>query len=130
MRIQQILAFLGAAALSVSALAQTPNVDQSTVNVQGGKSAVVNRLTPGEADLMKGGFAMEDGRSLKISNRGAKLYAELGGNKREELIQVGPQRFLGRDSGNRVAFDQVPYADTVVIDELLPNGNRVSLVGR
>lgn len=130
MRIQQVLAFLGAAALSVSALAQTPNVDQSTVNVQGGKSANVSRLTPGEAYFMKGGFAMEDGRSLRISNRGATLYAELGGNKREELIQVGPQRFLGRDSGNGVSFDQVPYSQMVVIDELLPNGKRVSLVGR
>jgi hypothetical protein len=130
MRIHQFLAFLGAAALSVSALAQTPNADQSTVNVQGGKSAAVERLTPGEAEQMKSTFAMEDGRTLRISSRGWKLYAELGGNRREELIPVGPQRFMGRNSGNYVAFDHVPYAETVVIDELLVNGTRVSMAGR
>ena len=130
MRIQQFLAFIGAATLSISALAQTSNADQSsTVTVQGGKS-VVNRLTPYEAEIMKGSFAMEDGRTLRISHRSAKLYAELGGGKREELIPVGQDRFVGSESGNQVAFDQVPFAYTVVIDELLPNGQRVSLVGR
>ncbi|WP_296946934.1 hypothetical protein [uncultured Massilia sp.] len=134
MQIRHLLAFAGAAILSLSAHAQQAP-DQSAgsrVTVQGSQqgNASLTRLTVGEAEFMnRVSFRMEDGRILKLSNQGAKLYGELDG-KREELVQVGPERFVGRRSGNSVAFDQLPFADTVVIGELRPDGTRISLAGR
>lgn len=129
MRIHQVLAVLGAAVLSLSAHAQTQSAGaDSTVKVQGGKS-VLYRMSHADARDMRGSFALEDGRTLRISNRAFRLYAELDG-KREELIPVGPKQFIGRDSGNRIGFDRVPFAEEVVVDQLVDNGTRVSVAGR
>lgn len=129
MRIQQVLAFLGAAVLSFSAHGQSAESESAnTVKVQGGKS-VLYRLSNTDAQYMKGGFSLEDGRQLHITNRAFKLYAELDG-KREELIPVGATAFIGRDSGNRISFDRVPFAEEVVVDQILVDGSRVSMAGR
>jgi len=118
MRIQQVLAFIGAATLSVSAFAE-PSIPPSqaasanTVTVQAGAS-MVSRMTPGEAQHMKGTFQLEDGRKLVLSNTNNRLFAELDG-KREELIPAGQNRFVARDSGTRMTFDRVPFANDVVV---------------
>ncbi len=137
MQIRHILAFASAAILSLSAHAQQQTPDQSAGsrvmvqgNQQGQQRQQLSRLTVGEAEFMnRVYFRMEDGRILKLSNQGAKLYGELDG-KREELVQVGAERFVGRRSGNTVSFDQIPFADTVVLGELRPDGTRISLAGR
>jgi hypothetical protein len=64
---------------------------------------------------MRGAFRLDDGRVLTVSNKRDKLFAELDG-KTEELLPVGQNRFVTRDSGTRVAFNQVPFAEQVVLD--------------
>jgi hypothetical protein len=121
MRIQHVLAFAAAATLSVSAFADPSfNVSRSAtannVLVPGGASAnSLHRLTPAEAERMRGAFRLDDGRVLTVSNKRDKLFAELDG-KTEELLPVGQNRFVTRDSGTRVAFNQVPFAEQVVLD--------------
>jgi hypothetical protein len=121
MRIQHVLAFAAAATLSVSAFAEpsfnvSPSNSANSVLVQGGAGAnSLHRLTPAEAEHMKGAFRLEDGRILTVTNKRNKLFVELDG-KSEELLPVGQNRFVARGSGTRVAFNQVPYADRVVLD--------------
>lgn len=117
MRIQHVLAFAAAAALSLSAfagpaIAPSPNA-ANVVTIEAGNSAAF-RLPPGEAQHMKGTFQLDDGRMLVLSNSGNRLYAELDG-KREQLVPKGQNRFLARSSGTMLTFDRVPFATDVVV---------------
>jgi hypothetical protein len=119
MRIPHVLAFLGAAILSTSALAD-PSIapSQSTgnsVQVQV-QPSMAYRLTKDEADHMRGAFRLADGRTMTVTSRMNRLFVELDG-KREEMVPVGPNRFVSRDSGTRLEFNRVPFADEVVVDQ-------------
>jgi len=118
MRNKQVLVFLGALMLSVSALAD-PSIAPSSAMAnaaqpQGG-TAVMYRLSAQEAQHMRGAFRLADGRTITVTSRASKLFVDMDG-KREELVPVGPQQFVGRDTGARVSFNQVPYADEVVVN--------------
>jgi hypothetical protein len=74
------------------------------------------RLTQDEAEHMRGAFRLTDGRTITVTSRMNKLYVDLDG-KREELVPVAPKKFVTRDSGATVAFNQVPFADEVVVNQ-------------
>lgn len=118
MRIQHILTFAAAVTLSLSAcadpsIAPAANPATGTVLVQA-KASPGHRLTAQEAQGMRGAFQLSDGRRLTLSNQNNKLFVEMDG-KREELVPVGDKRFVARDSGTGLAFNQVPYADEVTV---------------
>lgn len=120
MRIQHLLAFAGAAFLSLTACADpnivsAPNAASDTVLAQT-VFAPGYRLTPDEATHMQGAFKLDDGRVMKVSSRGSHLFVELDG-KREELMPAGAKGFVARDSGTRVAFDRVPFAEEAVVSQ-------------
>jgi len=115
MRIQQVLAFLGAAAVSTLALAEpalpaAASAD-GTVVVRGDASRVIH-LTPGEAQGTNGSFRLDDGRTLRLTSRYNKVFMEVDG-KREELLPVSRTQFVARDSGAQVALDEEAFAGTV-----------------
>ncbi|QJD98936.1 hypothetical protein HH212_01880 [Massilia forsythiae] len=118
MRIKNILAFTGAAVLSACAFAEpsiapAANPATGSVLVQA-KAGAGHRLTAQEAQGMRGAFRLADGRTLTLSSQRNKLFVDLDG-KHEELVPVGDKRFVARDSGTLVAFNQVPYADEVTV---------------
>lgn len=118
MRIQQVLAFIGAATLSISAFAD-PSIAPSSASVSAALASPATaayRLSLDEAQHMRGAFRLTDGRTITVTNRMNKLYVDLDG-KREELVPVGPKKFVTRDTGANVAFNQVPFADEVVVDQ-------------
>jgi hypothetical protein len=119
MRILHFLGFAATVTLTASACADPSiapaNLAGNTVRVQAGASGIY-RLTPDEALHMRGRFKLDDGRMLTVTNQRSKLFVELDGQK-EELVQVGPSRFVARDSGTGIAFDRVPYADEVKVDQ-------------
>ncbi|MFK3738377.1 hypothetical protein [Massilia sp. TN1-12] len=120
MRIQHILAFAAAATLSLTACADpsiTPSALSTNLVTVQGSQAPVHRLSPDEAAGMNGLFRLDDGRVMKVTNQSAKLFMELDG-KREELVATGSNKFVGRHSGTSVAFDQVPFADEVVVGQV------------
>lgn len=123
MRIQHVLAFSAAAILSASAYADpsipAASASANTVTVQASPARNF-RLSAVDATHMKGAFQLEDGRVITVSNQQAKLFVELDG-KQEELVQVAPQRFITRETGARVAFDQVPYAGEVTVNQAAGN---------
>jgi hypothetical protein len=119
MQIQKVLVFIGAAALSMSACAD-PSIAPSLSGGNNGsaqvRSHLMYRLTKDEAVHMRGAYRLADGRTLTVTNRLSKLYADLDG-KIEEMLPVGPTQFVTRDSGTRLAFNRVPFADEVVVDQ-------------
>jgi len=123
MRIKQVLAFLSVAAVSACALAE-PSVPASasacrnTVTVQGGASPLV-QLTPAEAQDASGTFKLEDGRVLKLSSLGSKVFVEVDG-KREELLPVSRTHFVARASGTELAVDDLRFPETVKLTQFRP----------
>jgi len=119
MRIPHVLAFIGAATLSMAAFAD-PSIAPS---LSAGNSAqaqvqpsMAYRLTKNDADHMRGSYLLTDGRTIKVTSRMNKLFVDLDG-KQEEMVPVGQNRFVTRDTGARLTFNQVPYADEVVVDQ-------------
>ena len=119
MRIHQALAFIGAATLSMAAFAD-PSIAPSLSTGNSAQAQVqpsmAYRLTKEDADHMRGTFGLADGRTIKITSRLNKLFVDLDG-KREELVPVGPNRFVTRDTGARLTFNQVPYPEEVVVNQ-------------
>jgi len=117
MRIYPVLAFLGAAALSLPALAG-PSVAPPSAGVH---AAVGQRATPSVSPLrwdevrhMHGAYLLTDGRTVTITSEGRTLFADLDG-RREELVRVGESRFVMRETGTGLAFNRLQYADEVVV---------------
>jgi len=117
MRIQPVLAFAAAAVLSVAAHAEPSNIAAVTVSANAQANGAPVHLTPDEAAQMKSAFLLADGRVMKVSNQSARLFVELDG-KREELVPVGATNFVARNSGTKVAFDQIPFAEEVVVGQV------------
>ena len=119
MRIQQALAFIGAATLSMSAFADpsvAPSSATASAVMMSSPTQSAYRLTKDEAEHMRGSFRLTDGRMITVTNRMNKLFVDLDG-KREELVPVAPKKFVTRDTGATVAFNQVPFADEVVVNQ-------------
>lgn len=120
MRIKQVLAFLGAAAVSTAVFAAPAPVslstDGSTVTVHGDTSPVY-RLSPGQAQEKNGAFRLEDGRVLRLTSQHNKVYMEVDG-KREQLLPLSPTEFVAAGSGDRVALDNEDFAGTVTLTQL------------
>jgi hypothetical protein len=125
MRIKQVLAFLGAAAVSTavstSAFAAPAPVsvsdDGNVVTVHGDSSPLI-RLTPGEAEDVAGSFKLQDGRVLRLSNQTNKVYMEVDG-KREELLPLSRTDFVARKSGARVVLNDQAFAQKVQLTQFV-----------
>ena len=119
MQIRQVMAFIGAATLSVSAFADpsvAPSLSGANSESAQARSYMMYRLTKDEAEHMRGAFLLTDGRTIKLTNRMSKLFVDLDG-KHEELVPVGPNQFVTRDSGARLTFNRVPFPEEVVVNQ-------------
>jgi ABC-type oligopeptide transport system substrate-binding subunit len=120
MRIKQVLAFLGAVAVSSLALAEpaapvSVSADGSTVTVYGDASPVF-RLKPGQAEDVTGAFRLEDGRVLRLTSYQNKVFMEVDG-KRERLLPLSRTEFVASKSGARVALDEEAFAGNVKLTQ-------------
>lgn len=112
MRIKHIALFAAAAHVSLSSMAAPQGVGKEVVTV----NAPHNKQVAMPAflfDRVQGEYALEDGRVLTISGKGAglerTLYADLGDGP-TEIVHVGSKRFVavGKDLGLRFRGDKIP----------------------
>lgn len=120
MRINQVLAFLGAAAVSSLALAEPAapvavSADGNTVFVQG-DAAPLYHLSPADAANLHGSFKLEDGRMLRLTNHNSKVFMEVDG-KRERLLPLSATEFVASKSGARLALDEPAFAEKVQLTQ-------------
>jgi hypothetical protein len=119
MRIKQILAFLGAAAVSTVVLAAPAPVsvsaDGSTVTVHGDTSPVFH-LTPGQAEDTNGAYKLQDGRMLRLTSQSSRVFMEMEG-KREELLPLSRTEFVSARSGARVELDADAFAEKITLTQ-------------
>lgn len=122
MRISHILAFAAVSTLSVSAFADTSG--SITPASQAANTALANaaphmmyRLSPTEAQEMRGTYQLDDGRLLVVTSKRSTVFAEFDG-KREQLVPVSANRFVSRDTGAQLTFNSRPFPDRVTLDQV------------
>lgn len=115
MRISTLLTATAAFAFSAAAFAApapTPAAAATVMEVQ-----LVNgsayKLRPAEFDGVQGSYQLDNGATLRVSAEHRRLYAEIDGAPRTELLAVGENTFVA--NGKRVVFDQIPFATSVTV---------------
>jgi len=112
MRLSQLALFAAAAVVSLASTAQPVTATSpDVVNVYAAQPKKVY-IDPLMYQRMQGAYKLEDGRTLHVTGKGRKLYADLGDGP-QEIVHVGRDRFeaVGRDLS--VRFDGGPFPHTV-----------------
>ena len=55
----------------------------------------------------KGTYELSNGKYMRVSNRGKRLFAEIDGERRAELIPVGRNVFIAPNADTIMMFDEV-----------------------
>ena len=121
MRLSHLALFATAAAVSLASAAQPLTATSpDVVNVYAAQPKKVY-IDPLMYQRMQGAYKLDDGRTLHVTGKGRKLYADLGDGP-QEIVHVGRDRFeaVGRDLS--VRFDGGPFPHTV---HLKDDGGRV-----
>ena len=121
MRLSHLALFATAAAVSLASAAQPLTATSpDVVNVHAAQPKKVY-IDPLMYQRMQGAYKLDDGRTLHVTGKGRKLYADLGDGP-QEIVHVGRDRFeaVGRDLS--VRFDGGPFPHTV---HLKDDGGRV-----
>ncbi len=116
MRLSQLALFAAAAVVSLASTAQPVTAtNPDVVNVYAAQPKKVY-IDPLMYQRMQGAYKLEDGRTLHVTGKGRKLYADLGDGP-QEIVHVGRDRFeaVGRDLS--VRFDGGPFPHTVHIKD-------------
>ena len=112
MRLSQLALFAAAAVVSLASTAQPVTAtNPDVVNVYAAQPKKVY-IDPLMYQRMQGAYKLEDGRTLHVTGKSRKLYADLGDGP-QEIVHVGRDRFeaVGRDLS--VRFDGGPFPHTV-----------------
>jgi hypothetical protein len=105
MRIASVLTLIAATAVSFTASAAPANSNvEAGVNTVPVSAHGSYKVQPSELAGVQGAYALEDGRTLRVTAHRHHLYAELGAT-RTELIPVAPNKFASNDDSVRVAFN-------------------------
>jgi len=112
MRLSHLALFAAAAVVSLASAAEPVTAtNPDVVNVQAAQPKKVY-IDPLMYKRMQGAYKLEDGRTLHVTGKSRKLYADLGDGP-QEIVHVGRDRFeaVGRDLS--VRFDGGPFPHTV-----------------
>jgi len=121
MRLSRLALFAAAAVVSLASAAEPVTAaSPDVVNVCAAQPKKVY-IDPLMYKRMQGAYKLEDGRTLHVTGKSRKLYADLGDGP-QEIVHVGRDRFeaVGRDLS--VRFDGGPFPHTV---HLKDDGGRV-----
>jgi hypothetical protein len=115
MRIAHVLTLIGAAAVSfTAAAAPTANNLDTSMNQVSVTGTTFHKVTEGDMASLQGAYQLADGRTLRVSSMGTRLYAEVG-DTRTEILSVGPNKYASRNDALRVTFNNDDYPTEVVV---------------
>lgn len=116
MRLSQLALFAAAAVVSLASAAQPVTAtNPDVVNVYAAQPKKVY-IDPLMYKRMQGAYKLEDGRTLHVTGKGRKLYADLGAGP-QEIVHVGSDRFEAVGKDMSVRFDGGPFPHTVHIKD-------------
>lgn len=99
---------------------QQRSLDTTTASRPPVREHLMYRPTVDEARYTRGEYALDDGRSLKVTSERYRLYANLDG-KVDEMVPVAENTFVTRDGSTRIVFDRVPLPSQVTVESLTPS---------
>lgn len=70
--------------------------------------------SPAMAKRVKGSYALDNGRTLYVSEKGRKLYADMGDGP-VQIRHVGDERFEAVDADLRLDFKGGPFPHAVTL---------------
>lgn len=110
MHTRNIAVFAAACFMTPPVLSATPPATGDAAVAEPGH---VNRVT---AKRVKGSYALDDGRTLRVSEKGRELYADLGEGP-VRIRHVGDERFeaVDKDQDMRLDFEGGPFPYGVVL---------------
>ena len=112
MRLSHLALFAAAAVVSLASTAQTVTAtNPDVVNVQAAQPKKVY-IDPLMYQRMQGAYKLDDGRTLHVTGKSRKLYADLGDGP-QEIVHVGRDRFEAVGKDLSVRFDGGPFPHTV-----------------
>ena len=112
MRLSRLAFFAAAAAISLTSAAQPVTAaNPDVVNVHAAQPKKVY-IDPLMYKRMQGAYKLEDGRTLHVTGKSRKLYADLGDGP-QEIVHVGRDRFEAVGKDMSVRFDGGPFPHTV-----------------
>jgi len=112
MRLSRLAFFAAAAAVSLTSAAQPVTAaNPDVVNVHAAQPKKVY-IDPLMYKRMQGAYKLEDGRTLHVTGKSRKLYADLGDGP-QEIVHVGRDRFEAVGKDMSVRFDGGPFPHTV-----------------
>jgi hypothetical protein len=116
MRLSRLALFAAAAVVSLTSAAQPVTATSpDVVNVQAAQPKKVY-IDPLMYERMQGAYQLEDGRTLHVTGKSRKLYADLGDGP-QEIVHVGRDRFEAVGKDLSVRFDGGPFPHTVHIKD-------------
>lgn len=121
MRLSRLALFAAAAVVSIASAAQPVTAaNPDVINVRAAQPKKVY-IDPLMYQRMQGAYKLDDGRTLHVTGKSRKLYADLGDGP-QEIVHVGRDRFEAVGKDLSVRFDGGPFPHTV---HLKDDGGRV-----
>ena len=112
MRLSRLALFAAAAVVSLASAAEPVTAaSPDVVNVCAAQPKKVY-IDPLMYKRMQGAYKLEDGRTLHVTGKSRKLYADLGDGP-QEIVHVGRDRFEAVGKDLSVRFDGGPFPHTV-----------------
>lgn len=112
MRLSRLALFAAAAVVSLASAAEPVTAaSPDVVNVCAAQPKKVY-IDPLMYQRMQGAYKLDDGRTLHVTGKGRKLYADLGDGP-QEIVHVGRDRFEAVGKNLSVRFDGGPFPHTV-----------------
>jgi hypothetical protein len=90
--------------LSASSLAKTPDIN-STITVKANSSIVRTYIAPDEFREIGGRYNLENGKTMLITQKQNRYYAEISGMEKTEVIPTSTAIFVSADQNIKLKFD-------------------------
>jgi len=116
MRLSSIALFAAAAVVSLSSAAAPQASADDVVEVRAAQPKKVY-VDPMMYERMQGSYKLDDGRTLRVTSKSRKLFADVGDGPLE-IVHVGRDRFeaVGKDLSLR--FEGGPFPHTVKLSDV------------
>ena len=105
-----ISTFLGVLALGATAQTQP---DQS-IRIQGYTIELPEHRYPmfaGDFDVYKGWYDLSNGQTMRLSATGRRMFAEVGGGPRTQLVAASPNTFVALDRSLKMTLNRSDFDD-------------------
>lgn len=94
---------------------QAVQTEPSLSEIQVRAAMPTYQLQPQQVDEVKGVYAMDNGSTVKITNKNRRLFAQIGERSSTELIPISDGRFVSPDQRVTMDYHPAAFGDEIVL---------------